>query len=171
MREEPRLGQRFYLLIKEVKENPGEDTPQIILTRADDSFVRKLLEQEIPQLKEGLVVIHSILRLPGLISKVIVEKGPVAKEKNLYIEPAGTCIGEGGEKAKSVSRLIYPEPSLLLQHEGKMLQKISEYLGINIHVKIMEEMNEKGTLENRGQISQQVGNYKNIDVRIVEEIE
>ncbi|CAG8838602.1 28095_t:CDS:2, partial [Racocetra persica] len=84
-----------------VKEKSSEDTPQIILTRADDLFIRKLLEQEIPQLKEGLIIIHSILRLPGLISKVIVEKGPVAKEESLHIGPAGTCIGEGGEKAKS----------------------------------------------------------------------
>ncbi|KLL05115.1 MAG: transcription elongation factor NusA [Mycoplasmataceae bacterium RV_VA103A] len=214
LQEKPRLGQRFLLLIKQVKEKSSEDTPQIILTRADDLFIRKLLEQEIPQLKEGLIVIHSILRLPGLISKVIVEKGPVAKEESLHIGPAGTCIGEGGEKAKSVSRLIYPEridfadwaadkkkllsklispvrlvklnikketeweivvlkqkASLLLQHEGKMLQKISEFLGIKVHVRIMEEMDEEEISENRGKISQEVGNYKNIDVRIVEEIE
>jgi len=109
LREEPRIGQRFYLLIKEVREESTEDNPQIILTRLDDSFIRKLLEQEVPQIKSGVIAIHDILRLPGLMSKVLVEKGKVAIEKRLNIDPAGTCIGEAGERAKSISRLIYSE--------------------------------------------------------------
>jgi len=106
---EPRLGQHFYFLIKEVREKAEKGIPQIILTRSDDLFICKLLEKEVPQIKEGTVAIRDILRLPGLISKVMVEKGKVAIEKGLNIDPAGTCIGEGGERAKSVSRLIYPE--------------------------------------------------------------
>jgi len=109
LREEPRLGQRFYLLIKEVREKSAEDVPQIVLTRSDDLFIRKLLEQEVSQIKNGIIAIHDILRLPGLVSKVMVERGKVAMEKGLRIDPAGTCIGEEGEKAKSISRLIYPE--------------------------------------------------------------
>ncbi|CAG8612958.1 2683_t:CDS:2, partial [Paraglomus occultum] len=97
------------LRVKEVREKSVEDIPQIILTRADDLFIRKLLAQEIPQIKEGVIAIRDILRLPGLVSKVMVERGKVAMEKGLKLDPAGTCIGEEGEKAKSVSRLIYPE--------------------------------------------------------------
>ena len=214
LREEPRLGQRFCLLIKEVREKATEDNPQIILTRSDDLFIRKLLEQENPQIKAGIIAIHDILRLPGLVSKVIVERGKVAMEKGLRLDPAGTCIGEEGEKAKSVSRLIYPERidfadwtedkkkllpkllspvkliklnikkeeeweivvpqqkvSLLLQHGGKLLKMISEYLKLNIHVLILEEMEENKVLENKGKILQEIGNYKNVEVQIVEEIE
>jgi len=61
--------------------------------------------------------------------------------------------------------------SLLLQHEGKLLKMISEYLKINIHVLILEEMEENKVLEDKGKILQEVGNYKNVDVQIVEEIE
>jgi transcription termination/antitermination protein NusA len=105
LREAPRLGQRFYFLIKEVREKFAKDIPQIILTRRDDLFIRKLLEHEIPQIKEGLVVVHDILRLPGLMSKIMVKKGSAALEKKVEIDPAGTCIGERGERAKSISRL------------------------------------------------------------------
>jgi len=52
-----------------------------------------------------------------------------------------------------------------------MLKKIGEYLGINIHVQILEEMEKNEVLEDKGQILQEVDSYKNIDVRIVEEIE
>lgn len=215
LRDEPRLGQHFWLLIKEVREMPTEDTPQIILTRFDDLFMRKLLEKEIPQIKRGIIVVHDILRLPGLISKIMVEKGKAVFEKRIDIDPAGTCIGKGGEMARSISGLIYPEridfadwsedkkkllpkllspvklvkliiknekeweiivhhqkAALLLQHEGKILKKISDYLGVKIHVKILEEMEkEDKVLENKGQILEEIGNYKNVDVRIVEEIE
>ena len=214
LREEPRIGQRFYLLIKEVREESTEDSPQIILTRLDDSFIHKLLEQEVPQIKSGVIAIHDILRLPGLMSKVLVERGKVAIEKRLHIDPAGTCIGEAGERAKSISRLIYSEQiyfvdwtedkkkllaklispvklikliikkeneweimipqqkaALLLQHEGKILKKISDYLGVNIHVRVLEKNERDEFLEDKGQVLQEIGNYKNVDVRIVEEIE
>ncbi len=61
--------------------------------------------------------------------------------------------------------------SLALQLKGEILKKISEYLGISIHVRIVEEMEKEGILENKGQILREIGNYKNVDVRIVEEIE
>jgi len=48
---------------------------------------------------------------------------------------------------------------------------ISEYLKVNIHVLILEEQEENKVLENKGKILQEIGNYKNIDVQIVEEIE
>jgi N utilization substance protein A len=67
------LGQHFYFLVKEVREKLEKDTPQIILTRSDDLFIQRLLEQEIPEIKKGAIVIRHTLRLPGLLSKVIVE--------------------------------------------------------------------------------------------------
>jgi N utilization substance protein A len=81
--------------------------PQIILTRHDNLFIHKLLEQEILQIKEGTVAIRHILRVPGLVSKVVVEKGKVAIEKGLDISPSGACIGERGRRAKSLSHLTH----------------------------------------------------------------
>ena len=53
-----------------------------------------------------------------------------------------------------------------------MLKKISEYLEKNIHVQILEEIEEKkGKLENKGEVVKEISNYRNIQVRILEEIE
>jgi len=60
-------------LVKEVREKTEKSVPQVILTRYDDLFLIRLLELEIPEIKEGMIAIRHILRLPGLVSKVIVE--------------------------------------------------------------------------------------------------
>ncbi|MCE8164110.1 MAG: hypothetical protein I3274_07985 [Candidatus Moeniiplasma glomeromycotorum] len=206
LRDEPRLGQRFYFLIKEVREKSDPDTPAIILTRTDDLFICKLLEQEIPQFKRKIIALHGILRLPGLISKIVVEKGSVANEKNLHIDPAGTCIGERGVRIEAVSRLIYPERihvvnwiadkkklllnlllpvkpvKLIIKQEKEweivlsqnassspLLKEISKYLGINSRVREAAETEKEEILANKGKTLQEVGNYKNIAVRIMEE--
>ncbi|MEG7978408.1 MAG: hypothetical protein NY202_00340 [Mollicutes bacterium UO1] len=60
-------------MLKEVREKGEKDAPQIILSRSDDLFIQRLLEQEVPEIKKGIIVIRHTLRLPGLLSKVIVE--------------------------------------------------------------------------------------------------
>ena len=52
-----------------------------------------------------------------------------------------------------------------------MLKKISDYLGINIQVREWEETEKGKGPESRGKTSREIGNYKNINVQIVEEIE
>ncbi|CAI2180342.1 6197_t:CDS:2 [Funneliformis geosporum] len=47
-----------------------------------------------------------------------------------------------------------------------MLNKISDYLGININIRVLKEDEKDEFLANRGQVFQEVGNYKNIDVQI-----
>ncbi|CAI2192554.1 16667_t:CDS:10, partial [Funneliformis geosporum] len=108
-------------------------------------------KQEIPQIKSGVVVIHDILRLPGLVSKVLVERSKGANEKRLNIDPAGTCIGERGERAKSISRLIY-----------ERIDFADDYLGIKIHDRVLEGDEKDEILTNKGQVLQEIGNYKNI---------
>ncbi|CAI2161736.1 1305_t:CDS:10 [Funneliformis geosporum] len=158
----PLEGQKFVFLVKEVKEKVEKNMPQIILTRQDNLFIQKVLEQEIPQIKRNIVAVRHILRFPGLVSKVVVERGQVAVEKGLDIDPSGTCIGERGERAKSVSRLTYPEriemvditilqekKSLVLENRGNILKEIGKYLGKTIHVRDLEErIRRKRTLTN-----------------------
>lgn len=91
------IGKRLCFLVKETKEN------RLILTREDNLFLRKVLENVIPQIKDGTIVIRHILRLPGLISKVIVES------QKPGLNAKGTCIGEEAIRIKSISSLVYPE--------------------------------------------------------------
>jgi N utilization substance protein A len=69
-------GERFHVhdriqaLLLEVKESPRG--PQIILSRAHRNFLRRLLENEVPEIYHGLVEIRSIAHEPGQRSKVAV---------------------------------------------------------------------------------------------------
>ncbi|MDH5606702.1 MAG: transcription termination/antitermination protein NusA, partial [Anaerolineae bacterium] len=65
-----RVHDRVRALLLEVKQSPRG--PQIILSRAHRNFLRRLLEDEVPEIYQGLVEIRSIAREPGYRSKVAV---------------------------------------------------------------------------------------------------
>jgi transcription antitermination factor NusA-like protein len=62
------------------------------------NFIKKILESHVPEVKKGEIIIREILRLPGKLSKVLVDK-----RKGSMIDPAGTCIGRSGERIKGAS--------------------------------------------------------------------
>ena len=58
--------------------------------------------------------------------------------------------------------------SLLLQHEGKVLKLIENYIGKTIHAR--KEL-EGEVLENRGKLVEEIGTHKNVQISILKEIE
>ncbi|MCE8164150.1 MAG: hypothetical protein I3274_08185, partial [Candidatus Moeniiplasma glomeromycotorum] len=50
-----------------------------------------------------------------------------------------------------------------------LLKEISKYLGINFRVREVAETEKEEILASKGKTLQEVGNYKNIAVRIMEE--
>jgi N utilization substance protein A len=175
--EKPRLGQSFYFLLKEVREKVEKDVPQIIVTRQDDLFLRKLLELEIPEIKEKIIVIRQILRVPGLLSKLVVES------KKMGVDPLGTCIGKNAERIRTISRSIYPERLDIapwLEDKRAMLFNLLSPAKV---VSLVERGNDWDIivpqkkvsllLEHQGRVLKVIGKYleKNIHVRILEELE
>ncbi len=74
-----------------------------LLSRVSPEFVKKLFENNIPEVQKGLVEIKSIARIPGERSKVAVYS------KFQGVDPVGACIGVGGSRILSVSREISGE--------------------------------------------------------------
>ena len=62
-----RVHDRVRALLLEVKNTPRG--PQLVLSRAHRNFLRRLLEDEVPEIYHGLVEIRSIAREPGYRSK------------------------------------------------------------------------------------------------------
>lgn len=89
-------GDRIKAVITHVyKEANG---PQIIVSRADNRFLYKLLELETPEIANGNIVIKDIIRQPGERAKVAVQ----TKEKD--IDPIGACIGLRGNRILAISK-------------------------------------------------------------------
>jgi N utilization substance protein A len=96
------LGERFRLhdrvraLLAEVKATPRG--PQLILSRAHRNFLRRLLENEVPEIYHGLVEIRSIAREPGHRSKVAVSALQAG------VDPVGACVGMRGVRIQAIVR-------------------------------------------------------------------
>ena len=63
------------------------NNPKIILSRTSPEFLQRLLEQEVPEINDGLITIHKIARIPGERAKIAVES------YNERIDPVGACVG------------------------------------------------------------------------------
>ena len=87
-------GQKIKVVITEV--NKDSKGAQIIVSRADDHFVRRLFEMEVPEILEGIVEIKAIAREAGDRTKVAV----YSKDPN--IDPIGACIGPRGARVQEV---------------------------------------------------------------------
>ena len=107
MRKDQIPGERFKMhdrvrvLLQEVKMTPRG--PQIILSRAHRDFLRRLVEDEVPEIYQGLVEIRSISREPGYRSKIAVS----ALQQG--IDPVGACVGLRGVRIQAIVRELNDE--------------------------------------------------------------
>lgn len=96
-----RLHDRVRALLLEVKSSPRG--PQLILSRAHRNFLRRLLENEVPEIYHGQVEIRSISREPGQRSKVAV----AALQPG--VDPVGACVGIRGVRIQAIVRELNDE--------------------------------------------------------------
>ena len=100
-REYFRVHDRVRALITEIKDS-GRG-PQIILSRTHRDFLRRLLENEVPEIFHGVVEIRSIAREPGQRAKVAVS----ATQQG--IDPVGACVGQRGVRIQAIVRELHDE--------------------------------------------------------------
>ena len=96
-----RVHDRVRALLSEVKDTPRG--PQIILSRTHRNFLRRLLENEVPEIYHGIVEIRSIAREPGERAKVAV----YATQQG--IDPVGACVGIRGVRIQAIVRELHDE--------------------------------------------------------------
>ena len=74
------------------------NNPVVILSRTDNMFLEKLMEQEVPEIEDGLITIRNIVRIPGERAKVAVES------YDDRIAPVGGCVGMKGSRIHGIVR-------------------------------------------------------------------
>ncbi len=79
------------------------NNPVIIISRTDNMFLEKLMEQEVPEIEDGLISIKKIVRIPGERAKVAVET------YDDRIDPVGACVGMRGSRIHSIVRELNNE--------------------------------------------------------------
>lgn len=88
------LNQHIRCYISDVKN--GTKGPQILLSRTHPGLVKKLFQQEVPEIQEGIVEIKGIAREAGSRTKIAV----YSKEED--VDPQGACIGPRGMRVQAI---------------------------------------------------------------------
>ncbi len=79
------------------------NNPKIILSRTSPMFLQRLLEQEVPEIHDGLITIRRIARIPGERAKIAVES------YDERIDAVGACVGVKGSRVHGIVRELNNE--------------------------------------------------------------
>jgi N utilization substance protein A len=99
--EKYKKGETIRGIVKEVKKTGSG--PQIIVSRSDNMFLRRLFEIEIPEIYDGIIDIKAIAREPGERAKVAVES------QDARIDAVGACVGMKGVRIHAIVRELNNE--------------------------------------------------------------
>lgn len=74
--------------------------PRVYVSRIDTKFVKRLFEQNIPEVKDQIIEIMGIAREAGEKTKIGL------KSKDINVEAIGSCVGEKGNRIKNIVNLL-----------------------------------------------------------------
>lgn len=91
-------GTTVKVFIVDVKES-GKG-PKIMISRTHPGLVRRLFEQEVPEIYDGTIEIKSVSREAGSRTKIAVFT------KDEEIDPVGACIGPRGQRVSNIVEVL-----------------------------------------------------------------
>ena len=92
--ERYRQGQKFKVLLRSV-ERTARGT-ELVVSRADRDFLRRLFEMEVPEIYNGAVEMVAVSREAGSRSKVAV------RARQDGVDPVGSCVGLRGVRIQNI---------------------------------------------------------------------
>ncbi len=113
-----KVHDRLRAVVLEVKDGPRG--PQIILSRAHRNFLRRLLENEVPEIYHGIVEIRAIAREPGARAKVAV----LATQPG--VDAVGACVGIKGVRIQAIVKELHDEKIDIIQWDQDPVVYISK---------------------------------------------
>jgi N utilization substance protein A len=107
------------LLLKIEQTNRG---PDIILSRSNINFVRRLFELEVTEIADGTVTIEAMAREPGYRTKIAVNS------TDPKVDPVGACVGARGARVKTIVRELGGEKIDIIRYFQDPLALLEEAL-------------------------------------------
>ncbi len=87
-------GDRIQGYLSEVRQTTRG--PQIIMSRADEGYLMKLFEMEVPEIYDGVVEVVAAAREPGQRAKIAV------RSNDNTVDPVGACVGMKGSRVQNI---------------------------------------------------------------------
>ncbi len=118
--EKYQLNDKIIVYIKRVR-TIGKNT-QIIVSRTSPNLVKRFFENEVPEIKQGTVVIKSVSREPGQRSKVAIYS------EDKQIDAVGACVGNKGMRVRAVTEQLGGEKIDIIEWSEDPLEFIAKAL-------------------------------------------
>ncbi len=123
-----------YICLYVVDVHRSSRGPMIKLSRTHRDLLRRLMEQEIPEVRDGTVEIKAISREPGARSKVAVMATLPG------VDPVGSCVGMRGLRIQNIVTELAGEKIDVVEWSGNLRTYISNALGpAKVQSVILEE--------------------------------
>lgn len=131
------LHQKIRVYVLEVRRTSRG--PEIIVSRSHPLMLRRLLELEVPEIRNGQVEINAVAREAGTRAKVAVSARQVG------IDPVGACVGMRGIRIQTISNELHGERIDVVQWDDDPETFISNALSVPSIVSVtLDEHNTGG---------------------------
>lgn len=118
--EKYELNDKIVVYIKRVR-TIGKNT-QIIVSRTSPNLVKRFFENEVPEIKQGIVVIKGVSREAGQRSKVAIYS------EDSQIDAVGACVGNKGMRVRAVTEALGGEKIDIIEWSEDPLEFIAKAL-------------------------------------------
>lgn len=136
--EKIKAGDRVKLYISEVKNTTKG--PQITLSRSNPALVKRLFEEEIPEISNGLVEIYSISREAGSRTKIAVFSN------DPEVDSVGACVGFKGVRVNTIVEELNGEKMDIIIYDKDIKKFISNSLSPSDVIDVLVNEKEKKAL-------------------------
>ncbi len=114
------IGDKIKVFVKRVK-NSGRNS-QILVSRTAQGLVKKLFEQQVPEIEQGLVEVKEIAREAGHRTKMAIYSN------DSRVDAVGACVGNKGSRVNAVVEELGGEKIDLIVWSENPLEFISKAL-------------------------------------------
>ncbi|MCT4598747.1 MAG: transcription termination factor NusA [Vallitalea sp.] len=128
-------NERFKVYVLEVKESTKG--PKVYVSRTHPELIKRLFEQEVPEVHDGVVDIKGISREPGSRTKIAVYS------TNKDVDPVGSCVGHNGARVSIIVNELRGEKIDIIPWDENPVKFISAALSPSKVVKVIVNEEDK----------------------------
>ena len=128
--EKYELNQRLNVYVKRVK-NVGR-MAQIVVSRTANGLVKRLFENEVPEIKQGVVLVKGVAREPGQRTKIAIYS------EDPMVDAVGACVGNKGARVNAIVSELGGEKIDIIPWSENPLEFIASALSPARVIKVVE---------------------------------
>ncbi len=128
--EKYEVNQKLNVFVKSVK-NTGKNA-QIIVSRTANGLVKRLFENEVPEIKQGVVTVKSVAREAGQRTKIAIYS------EDPMVDAIGACVGNKGARVNAIVAELNGEKIDIIPWSENPLEYISRALSPARVIKVVQ---------------------------------